>query len=88
MVVVGTFVRASAVANIFYLFEYFYIALSSCEFLALYIHTHTTGYATWVTLESRLHDSGADQSFPVSFSRALFSSHFVMKNCTMKRKII
>jgi hypothetical protein len=27
----------------------------------------------WVTLESRLYNSGADQSFPVSFSRASFS---------------
>jgi hypothetical protein len=33
----------------------------------LYIHTPTTGYATWVTLESRLHKSGADRSFSVSF---------------------
>jgi hypothetical protein len=39
--------------------------------------THTTGCATWVTLESRLHNSGAhDQSLPVSFSRAPFSSLF------------
>jgi hypothetical protein len=41
----------------------------------LYIHTHTTSYATWVTLESQLHNSGAVQSFPVSFSRASFSNH-------------
>jgi hypothetical protein len=39
------------------------------------MHTHTTGYATWVTLESRLHNSGAGQSFPVSFNRASFSNH-------------
>jgi hypothetical protein len=42
----------------------------------LYIHTHTTGYATWVTLESRRHNSGADQSFPISLSCASFSSYF------------
>jgi hypothetical protein len=41
--------------------------------------SHTTGYATWVTLESRLHNIGAhDQSLPVSFSRASFSSHFIV----------
>ena len=39
------------------------------------LHSHTTGCATWVTLESRLHNSSADQSFPVSFSRASFSNH-------------
>jgi hypothetical protein len=37
--------------------------------------THTTGYATWVTIVSRLHNSGADQSSPVSFSGASFSEH-------------
>jgi hypothetical protein len=55
----------------FFKFENFYSTLSPCE---LYMHTHTIGYATWVTLESRLHNSGADQSFPVSFNRASFSN--------------
>jgi hypothetical protein len=39
------------------------------------MHTHTTGYATWVTLDSQLHNSVADQKFPVSFSRASFSNN-------------
>jgi hypothetical protein len=39
--------------------------------------TFTTGYASWVTLESRLHNTRAhDQSLPVSFSRASISSYF------------
>jgi hypothetical protein len=63
-------------SNLFYLYDYFSSALSSWELQALYIHTHTTGYATWVTLESRLHNSGENQSFPVSFSWASFSSHY------------
>jgi hypothetical protein len=62
----------------------FFIYLSS--FIAHYPHvssksftfTHITGYATGVTLESRLHKSGADQSFSVSFSRASFFSHFFL----------
>jgi hypothetical protein len=41
--------------------------------------THTFGCATWVTLESRIHNSGAhDQSSLVSFSRASFSSRFFL----------
>jgi hypothetical protein len=44
--------------------------------------THITGYATWVTLESRIHNFGADQSFPVSFSLAscLLLSYILNKN--------
>jgi hypothetical protein len=58
--------------NIIWVFLYSaYPRVSSKRFK--YIHTHTTGYATWVTLESLLHNSDADQSFPVSFSRASFS---------------
>jgi hypothetical protein len=41
---------------------YFY-RVSSKHFI--FIHIYNTGYATWVTLESRQHNSGVDQSFPV-----------------------
>jgi hypothetical protein len=64
-----------------YLFIYLFILdtcialILVCALSALHSHTH----ATWVKLESRLHNSGAhDQSLPVSFSRASFSNHFFL----------
>jgi hypothetical protein len=46
--------------------------------LSAYMHTHTTGYATWVTLESRLHNSGADQSFSSVIQSGFILQSFIL----------
>jgi hypothetical protein len=76
-------VRVKTLDTNIYLFIYFYFGYLYSAYPRVsskrFTFTHTTGCATWVTLESRLHNSGAhDQSLPVSFSRASFSSHIFL----------